>query len=94
MVTLKVFGELKTILVMSDQRIDIEGHDRTIGDILELLTKQYGQQVRKELLDSKGKIKPRYAILVNGRNIASVSGLETRLKDEDIVAILPVVEGG
>ena len=94
MVTLKMFGNLKTILAVSEHRIDVDGKGRTVGHVLESLTRQYGQQLRQELFDSDGKIKFGYTILVNGRNVASLSGLETELKDEDVVAILPVVDGG
>ena len=94
MVTLKMFGNLRTILAASEHRIDVEGKDMTIGHFLGSLIGQYGQQLRQELFDTEGEIKLRYAVLINGRNIASLSGLATKLKDEDVVAILPVVEGG
>lgn len=94
MVTIRLFGNLRTILAASEHGICVEGKDRTIGHVLEFLTIQYGQQLRQELFDSESKIKTGYTVLINGRNIASLSGLETKLKDEDVVSILPIVEGG
>lgn len=94
MITLKIFGNLKTILAVTEHRIFVEVKGLTVGHILESLTMQYGQQLRQELFDSDGKIRSEYIILVNGRSIASLSGLETKLKDEDVVAILPVLDGG
>jgi len=94
MVTLKMFGNLRTILAASEHVVDIEVKDSTIGHFLRSLTGQYGQHLRQELSDSEGENRLTYAVLINGRNIASLSGLATKLKDEDVVAILPVVEGG
>jgi molybdopterin converting factor small subunit len=33
-------------------------------------------------------------VLVNGREISVLNGLETRVKDEDEVVFVPVVHGG
>lgn len=94
MVTIRLFGNLRTILAASEQGIFVEGNGMTVAHVLEFLTVQYGQHLKQELFDSENKIKTRYTVLVNGRNIASLSGLETKLKTEDVVSILPIVEGG
>ena len=94
MVTVKVFGNLKTIMGKPEVRFDTGGDDRTITDILNHLTKQSGKGFRQELYDAEGRVKASYSIYVNGRNIGVLSGLNTKLKNDDIVAVLPVVEGG
>jgi molybdopterin synthase sulfur carrier subunit len=41
------------------------------------------------LLDERGNLRPMYNILVNGRAIEWLSGLETQLKDGDEVVFIP-----
>ena len=94
MVTVKVFGNLKTILGKPEIHFDTGGKDRTITDILNRITTQFGKGFRQELYDHEGKVKASYSVYVNGRNIGVLSGLNTKLKSDDIVAVLPIVEGG
>jgi len=94
MVVVKVFGNLKAIFGTSELEIDVCYEDKTVNSVLNVLMKQFGESLRRELLDSTGKIKAVYSILVNGRNIALMSGLNTRLEENDTVSILPLVEGG
>jgi len=94
MVIVKVFGNLKTILKTPELEIKIGSKDNTVNSVLNILTKQFGEPLRRELLDSTGKIKAAYSIFVNGKNIVLSSGLSTKLGENDVISILPVVEGG
>jgi len=46
------------------------------------------------ILFSHGKLKPGYVILVNGRNITQLEGLDTIVKDNEAVLIAAHVVGG
>ncbi|MCD6420878.1 MAG: MoaD/ThiS family protein [Thaumarchaeota archaeon] len=59
----------------------------TIRDLLKAL-RSYGPV--DELIEERSNVK----ILVNGREITYLDGLETRLKDGDAVAFIPPVAGG
>lgn len=51
--------------------------------------------LRKGLLDEQlDQPKPNALILVNGREISVLNGLETKVKDGDEVVFIPVVHGG
>jgi molybdopterin converting factor small subunit len=41
-----------------------------------------------------GKVRPNSLVLVNGREISVLNGLDTILKDDDEVVFIPVVHGG
>ncbi len=56
----------------------------TVRDALEK-----AQEFLKDDLDPK-----LHKVLINGRNIEWLSGLETQLSDADVVAIIPPVFGG
>jgi molybdopterin synthase sulfur carrier subunit len=65
----------------------------TVRKLIDILTERYGK-LREELLDEKGDLRPMYNILVNGRAIEWLSGLETQLKDGDEVVFIPPAAGG
>lgn len=94
MVVVKVFGNLKVILGIPELEIDVGCEDKTVNSVLNALMKQFGESLRRELLDSAGKVKAVYSIFVNGRNIVLMSGLNTKLEENDTVSILPLVDGG
>ncbi len=65
----------------------------TVRKLIDILAERYGK-LREELLDEKGDLRPMYNILVNGRAIEWLSGLETQLKDGDEVVFIPPAAGG
>jgi len=69
--------------------------DSTITDLLNMLTKQYGEPFKKAIYEPKGTdVKPNYIITVNGYLLNQLKGLETKLKNNDHVVLLPIVSGG
>jgi MoaD family protein len=67
----------------------------TITDLLTLLSKKYGEQFKKAVYEPKGAdVKPNYIVTINGYLLNQLEGLETKLKNGDHVALLPIVSGG
>ncbi len=67
---------------------------QTIEDLINKLKKDYDPAFSTELFNEEGKIKKVYRIVVNGRNINLLDGFQTKLKDEDMVVIMPAIAGG
>lgn len=65
----------------------------TVRGLIDVLTEKYAR-LREELLDEGGNLKPMYNILVNGRAIEWLGGLDTLLKDGDEVVFIPPAAGG
>ena len=65
----------------------------TLADLIEIVASKYGKEAR-EYLYTKGKVDPSIYFLINGENSRSLSGLKTKLKEGDIVAIIPPIGGG
>jgi sulfur-carrier protein len=92
-VTLKFIGALrhasgKDILTLNCK------DDASIFDLVEALTKQ-APALRRNLLDEQLETpKPNALILVNGKEISVLNGLDTKVKDGDEVVFVPVVHGG
>ena len=66
----------------------------TIEDLINKLVKKYGETFSRELFTEEGKIKKIYRIVVNGKNINLLDGFQTKLDDDDMVAIMPAIAGG
>ena len=62
-------------------------------DLIKVIDGKYGGRLSREILDGE-KLKDEYNILVNGRAIDHLDGLNTRLKDGDEVVFMPPVGGG
>ncbi|ABP50411.1 molybdopterin synthase subunit MoaD [Pyrobaculum arsenaticum DSM 13514] len=65
----------------------------TVGRLVDLLNEKF-PKLRAEILDEGGKLKPMYNILVNGRSVDWLKGLDTELKDGDEVVFIPPAAGG
>jgi len=65
----------------------------TLGELLEKLSVKYGQKFREEIFKGK-ELSDEVIILVNGRHIAHLNGINTPLNETDEICIFPVVAGG
>lgn len=66
----------------------------TVREALAALVERFGPAFERELYDPSGEVKPLYNLLVNGRNIVFLAGLETRLEAGDTLTIIPPAAGG
>ena len=63
--------------------------------LLDELVQRFGERMTEQIYKSGSKkLRETVNILVNGRSINLLSGLDTNLKDGDVVAIFPPVSGG
>ncbi|MBN1333548.1 MAG: MoaD family protein [Synergistales bacterium] len=68
-----------------------------VRELLAYLSENYGDKVDKWLWKGKGKDRTLIAgtmILVNGRHVCHLNGLDTPLRDDDTVSIFPPAGGG
>ncbi|MCG0278023.1 MAG: MoaD/ThiS family protein [Thermanaeromonas sp.] len=73
-------------------RLELEAP--TVRHLLEALVVRFGERLRGELFLPDGNLRPGFTILVNGRNIVFLKGLDTPLKPEDTVSLIPPAAGG
>ncbi len=66
----------------------------TLGEVLDNLIQRYGNALKRKLCDKDGKPKSFINIYINGKDMRFVEGLETKLKKNDEILILPAVSGG
>jgi len=66
----------------------------SVKELICTLTRQK-PELRRNLIDEElGDARPNALILVNGREISVMNGLNTSLKDGDEVILVPVAHGG
>ncbi|MCP1662474.1 MAG: MoaD family protein [Methanocalculus sp. MSAO_Arc1] len=91
-VTVKSFATLRNVM---ESRLTQELNDgSTLSDLLTLLMERY-PGLRDEIFEEGSRELQDYVnILVNGRNINFINGLDTELKDGDLVVLFPPAGGG
>ncbi|MEM3506046.1 MAG: ubiquitin-like small modifier protein 1 [Candidatus Bathyarchaeia archaeon] len=89
-VIVKLYTSLREIAGEKETKVNAE----TIKEVLKILSEKYGNEFKNHLLDENGNLKPFFHIMVNGRKMGLLDGVETRLKDGDVLDIFPPVGGG
>jgi molybdopterin synthase sulfur carrier subunit len=94
MVNVKVryFTTLRELAGVSEETIRLRD-GAVLADLIEKIASKYGEAAR-EYLYSKGKVDTSIYFLINGEDSRALSGLRTRLREGDIVAIIPPIGGG
>lgn len=72
-------------------RLDVTAS--TIGELLLVLKSQFGENFY-DLIVRDGEICDDIVLLLNGKNISRSSGFDTRLSEDDELAIFPPISGG
>lgn len=66
----------------------------TIGDLTRILAERYGPKLGEKLLTPEGELGAEIIIMINGRHVVHLGGIDAPLKDDDVVQIFPLVAGG
>jgi molybdopterin synthase sulfur carrier subunit len=73
----------------AELRVDAE----TVGGLVDELQARH-QGFRERLLDEGGRLKSYVRVFVNQDDVRALDGEATRLRDGDVVAIVPAIAGG
>ena len=86
-------GNIRSITKIKVINIPIEAGE-TIGTILPKLFEKFGEDFKRNILNSKGEVKQGIMIRHNGENIIIKKGLETIVSNNDAIIFTPVIAGG
>lgn len=90
---IKVFAAIREITKTREIESEVD-NSITVRDAIKLMINKYGEKLAEYLLEKNGEPKPAFLLLVNGVSIKELKGLETPLKEGDVLAILPPAVGG
>ena len=92
-VEVKFFTSLREITGKKVDRIQLQDAI-TVNELVKMLSEKYGKKFREYIYDKDGVTQEFLSFLVNGKNINKMQGFDTKLEDQDVIAILPPVGGG
>ena len=94
-VKVEYLGHIRTIIgSVREEEVEIRDGSSVAG-LLMVLSEKYGDPFKKAVYEKSGTdVKSNYIITVNGYLLNQLKGLETELKNNDHVTLLPIVSGG
>lgn len=92
-VEVRFFTSLREITGYKVNKILLQ-NSSTVEELLTLLSEKHGKNFIEYLYNKEGEVQGFLSFLVNGKNINIMQGFDTKLKEDDVVAILPPVGGG
>lgn len=92
-VEVKFFTSLREITGKKVDQIQLQ-EAITLKELIKMLSEKYGKEFKEYIYDKNGETQEFLSFLIKGKNINTMHGFETKLKDQDVIAILPPVGGG
>jgi MoaD family protein len=95
-INVRFYGVFKSAAGSALIQMDIASHEPTVRSVIaELVSRQDYGNLKELVLDGGARDpRPNALIMVSGREIGVLAGLETKLKDGDELSLLPIAHGG
>lgn len=95
-VSVRFFTTLREITGKKEETLEFSRRETaTVNSVLKRLAELHGKSFVEYVYDHKtSEVRSFLQFLINGRSITSFQGLNTKLSDGDVVAIIPPVGGG
>ena len=93
-VKVKFFTLFRLEYGLSEIDIKVNKDKISLKELLSLIDEKANKDISKKFFTDEKKIKSSAIILVNGKNIFHLNGLETTLKDGDVISLFPPGGGG
>ena len=94
LIKVKYFGHLGFMLKKRDENIEVAARS-TVLELLNQLACIYTGDCTEEVYDPcSGRVKEGFAVIVNGIAANQLNGVETKLKNNDVVLLIPIFAGG
>ena len=93
-VRVRAIGALAQAMASTESTVTLDS-GATVEDLLRGLLQEHGPSLARWLADSDGRSSTSHTrTLVNGRDLFVLDDVRTRLRDGDLVSLIPVVAGG
>jgi MoaD family protein len=92
-VEVSYFSNVRALIGESGSTLDLPERS-SVHDLLNVVAARYGDELREYLLTDEGVLHSHVVVILNGRGVGVLDGLDTILEAGDRVAILPSIGGG
>lgn len=94
-VKIRYFTTLRELAGSSEEELEPKD-DATLADLIKEVALKYGEEAHIYLYrrGESWEVDPSIYFLINGLNARLLSGPKTKLKNGDVVAIIPPIGGG
>ena len=76
-------------------KLDVQAKEgATLSDVFKEVGREYGESVKEKILAPDGDFHPYVLVSVNGIDFRALNGMDTRLKDGDIILAGLLITGG
>jgi molybdopterin synthase sulfur carrier subunit len=94
-VKVRFFANVKQIMGKEEVTLNLAPSKRyRIKDILREIARSENKDLSTVLVEAQGRSRGTVRIVLNGKVVHSLDGLETTIKDGDEIAIFPLLAGG
>jgi molybdopterin converting factor small subunit len=95
-IKVKLIGALTRLSGRSEVSIQDERRDYTVTETIQKLCRRVSStEFEQAIIDPhSGRIGPHIIVLINDRDISALQGLETRIRNHDVLTLIPVAHGG
>lgn len=94
-VSIRFFAAFRELIGKKEIKLELGGQENhTVLGAIEKLIENRGNAIRIRLFDDDGNLRKGVQIFLNGRKIHISNKMETPIKNNDRIAILPTVGGG
>jgi molybdopterin synthase sulfur carrier subunit len=92
----RFFTSLRELIGKKEETLKFPNSEAvSVNTVLKRLAKRYGKEFVEYVYDRKtSEVKSFLQFLINGRSASALNGLDTKLEDGDVLAIIPPVGGG
>jgi sulfur-carrier protein len=89
---IKYYATLRDITKKREE--NLPAPKSTLEELIQFLCEKYGKSFAKWVSSEEGGFGSLSIFLINGLDYRSLNGLQTELKDTDIISIFPPLAGG
>jgi len=90
-ISVRFFARMKDVFERKEAQVSRD-EAPTVGALLKRLCTS--PRMERGIFTDSGALRPTVIVLVNGRNIAFLGGLEAALQEGDEIAVFPPLKGG
>jgi MoaD family protein len=92
-VTVHYFTLLRSVTGTREEKMDVK-EGSTVEDLLKTLSAKYGKEFERYIFSGREYRGLKLLFFVDGRSIEGSDGFKTKLKNGNILAIMPPIAGG